>query len=88
MAELPSPPRLPYLVPHEVSQNSPFDVIDNHPLPFVPDASLADWTAAGAEAIITMSGCNDHCLKACIVAGLASVWGFQNVFPAQLYALN
>ncbi len=31
-----------------------------------------------------MSGCNNNCLKACIVAASASVWGIWEMFPAQL----
>jgi hypothetical protein len=87
MAKSPPPPRLPDLVPHEVSQDSSFDVIDNHPLPFVLDASLTDQTAAGTEAIFTMSGCNNNFLKVCIVAASVSVWGIRNMFLAQLDAV-
>jgi hypothetical protein len=83
----PPPPRSPDLLPNKVSQDSPFDIIDNHPLPFVPDASLADRTAAGAEGIITMSGCSNYCLKACILAALESIWGIQKNFLAQLNAV-
>jgi hypothetical protein len=42
----PLPPSLS-LVPHDVSQDPPFDRNDNHPLPIVPEASIA----AGATTI-------------------------------------
>jgi hypothetical protein len=60
------PPRSPDLIPHEVSQDPPFDGNDNHPLPIVPDAIFGDQTTAGAAATITVFGCNDDRLKACI----------------------
>jgi hypothetical protein len=49
-------------------------------LPLVPDASVADGTAAGTEATVAISKCHDNHLKACIVALSASVWGVQDVF--------
>jgi hypothetical protein len=61
--------------------------MDSHPLPFIPDVTFGDQTMAGPEAIVAMSRCKDDCLKACIVAASASIWGIRNMFLAQLNAV-
>ncbi len=83
-------PCSPNIVPHNVTQNFPFDGINIDTLPFVPEVSFGDWTAAAADtkAIVTMSGCDKDCLKACIVTVLAYIWGIQDMFPAQLDAVS
>jgi hypothetical protein len=71
MADLmPSPPLLS-LIPHDISQDPPFNGNNNHPLPIVPEASIG-------------GGCNDDHLKVCIVAASESLWGVGDMFPAQL----
>jgi hypothetical protein len=80
-------PCLPAILPHEVTQDSPFNVLDTDHLPFVPDTSFGDWMAANTVMIVTMSGCKENCLKECIVAALASIWVIQDMFLAQLDAV-
>ncbi len=87
MADSTSTPCLPDLVPQAVTQDTPFDGIDINPLPFVPDASFGDWMAAGTEAMVAMSGCDNDCLKAWIVAVLVSIWGIQDMYTAQINAV-
>jgi hypothetical protein len=56
----------------------------HHPS-FVPEASVADGTAAvGMEATVEISQCNGDHLKVCILAASTSVWGVQDIFPSQL----
>jgi hypothetical protein len=69
------PPRSPNLVPHAVTQDSPLDGNNIHPLPLIPDASVTDGTAAGTEATVPISGCHDDHLEACFSIASASVWG-------------
>ncbi len=65
----------------------PLDGNKIHSLPLVPDVSVPDGTVVGTEATVTISEClNDH-LKACIVTASPSVWGIQDIFPAQLVAV-
>ncbi len=73
MADPNPPPRLPNIVSHEVTQDSPFNGSDINPLPILPDLSFDDWTANETAAAITMSGCDEDCLKACIVASSVSI---------------
>jgi hypothetical protein len=81
MADSTPLPSLLSLVPHDVSQDPPFDGNNNHPLPIIPDAFIGDRTMAATMAVMTAAttaattagaaaagGCNDNCLKACIVA--------------------
>jgi hypothetical protein len=78
-----TPPRSPDLVPHAVTQDSPLDWDNIHLLSFIPEAFVADGTAAaGTEETVTTSQCNDDCLKACIVAASMSVWGIQDIFSS------
>jgi hypothetical protein len=82
------PPRSPDLVPNTVTQDSPLGQDNIHLLSFVPEVSVADGTAvAGTGAMVTTSQCDDNRLKACIVAASTSVWGVQDIFPAQLDAV-
>jgi superfamily II DNA helicase RecQ len=39
--------------------------------------------AADTELIVAMTGCDEDRLKSCIVAASASVWGVQEMYPAQ-----
>ncbi len=56
------------LVPHHVLWDPPFDGDDNHPLPIIPDTSIGNWTMVATTAgTATASGCDDDCLKACII---------------------
>jgi hypothetical protein len=82
------PPCSPDLVPHAIAQDSPLDRDNARLLSFIPEASVADCTAmAGTGATVATSQCDDDCLKACIFAASASVWGVQDIFPAQLNAV-
>ncbi len=87
MADLNPPPRSPDIVPHKVTQDSPFDGSNIDPLPILPDSSFDDWMADETAAAVAMSGCDDNCLKACIVAASASIWDVWEMFPAQLDAV-
>jgi superfamily II DNA helicase RecQ len=81
-------PPLTSLVPHHVSRDPPFDGDDNHPLPIVLDASIGNRTMAAMMAgAAAAGGCDDDCLKACIVAASMSVWGVPDMYPAQLDAV-
>jgi hypothetical protein len=52
----------------DISRDPPFDGDDNHPLPIVMDASIGNrMTAATMAGAATAGGCDDDCLKACIV---------------------
>ena len=84
----PNPPsRLPNIIPHEVTQDSPFNRSNINPLSGLPDSSFNDWVADDTVAAVTILGCNNDCLKACIVAASVSVWGIWEIFPAQLDAV-
>ena len=45
-----------------------------------------DWGVADTEEALALSFVNNAKLKACIVAALASVWGFPAMLPTQLEA--
>jgi hypothetical protein len=81
----PTPPLcLPNLVPHEVTQDSPFNGSNIDSLPVLPDLSLDDRTSNDTAAAITMLGCDNKRLKACTGAASVSVWGIREMFLAQL----
>jgi hypothetical protein len=40
--------------------------------------------ATSAREIVAISGCNNDCLKVCIIALLVSSWGVLDMFPSQL----
>jgi hypothetical protein len=84
MAGLNPPPRSLDIIPHEVTQDSPFDGSNINPLPVLPDSSFDDWVADDTAAAVAMLGCDDNCLKACIVAASVYVWGVWEIFLAQL----
>jgi hypothetical protein len=77
----------PNLVPHEVTQDSPFDGSNIDPLPLLPDLSLDDWTSKDTAAVIAMLGCDNNRLSACIIAAFVSIWGVREMFLAQLGAV-
>jgi superfamily II DNA helicase RecQ len=74
------------LVPHNISQDPPFDGNDNHPLPIVPNTNFGNWMDADTDEVVALTRCDDGNLKACIVAASTSVWGVPEMFPAQLDA--
>ncbi len=52
----------------DVSRDPPFDGDDNHPLPIILDASIGDrMTAAMMAGAAKAGGCNNDCLKACVI---------------------
>jgi hypothetical protein len=81
------PPHSLDLIPHEVTQDSLFNGSNVNPLPVFPDLSLDDRTPDDTAAAIAMSGCDDSCLRACIIAAAVSVWGVREMFQAQLNAV-
>ena len=87
MADPNPTPRLPNIVPHEVTQDSPLDGSNIDPLSVLPDSSFDDWTADDTAGAITILGCDNNRLKACIVTASASVCGIWEIFPAQLDAV-
>jgi hypothetical protein len=87
MANPNPPPCSPNIVPHEVTQDSPFVGSNIDPLPVLPELSFNDWMANETAAAVAMSGCNKDRLKVCIVAASASNWGIWEMFLAQLDAV-
>ncbi len=87
MTEPPPPPLLPDCAPHEVTQDSPIQGDDNDPLSHLPDNGYDDSSPTDTARIVAMSRCDDDCLKVCTIATSASVWGIQDIFPAQLDAV-
>jgi hypothetical protein len=82
MADLmPSPP-LPSLAPHDIAWDGSFDGIDSDPLPYVPDVDFGDPTMAVTTAgTATAGGCNNDCLKACIVAASKPSISLPSLIP-------
>jgi hypothetical protein len=81
------PPHLPNIAPHKVTQDSLFNGSNINPLPVLPDLSFNDWAANDTAAAVTILGCDNGCLKACIVTASVFVWGIWEIFPAQLNAV-
>ena len=80
----PPPPRSPDYAPREVTQDFPFEGHDNNPISHPPDEGFDDWSPADTSRIVAMSGCDDERLKSCIIAASASIWGVNEMYPAQL----
>jgi hypothetical protein len=74
----------PYIVPPGVT-NAKINTANNTPSsPMRTDIGFDDWTMADTERIVTMSGCSDDRLRACIVAASSSVWGVREMYPTQI----
>jgi len=73
--------------PHEVTQDIPLQGDDNDPLSHLPDGGFDNWSTTDTARIVAMTWCDNNRLKSCIVAASASVWGVEDIFPAQLDAV-
>ena len=87
MTKLPPQPRSPDYAPHDVTQDTPLQGDDNNPLSDLLDGGFDDWSTTDTARIVAMTWCDNNRLKSCIVAASASVWGVEDIFPAQLDAV-
>jgi hypothetical protein len=48
---------------------------------------FGNWMDPDMDKVVTLTRCDDGCLKACIIAMSTSVWGVPEMFPAQIDAI-
>jgi hypothetical protein len=82
MAVLAPLPPLPSLAPHDVARDGSFNGINPNPLPYVPNVNFGNqMTAVMTAGAATAGGCNNDCLKACIVAASKPLISLPSLIP-------
>jgi len=88
MADQTPPPDSPNIVPPGVT-NAEINIANEPPSsPMRTGAVFDDWTTSDTARIVSMTGCCDDRLRACIIAASSSVWGVEyEMYPTQIDAV-